>query len=227
MYCPNCGQKQNDESKFCNKCGYALDTPDLHSQETSSINLNKNLYTDTNSDSTDEKYSSSKSDISNSITTHEYSNENTIRDENSDLKSKSTSFIKSHKIISFIVFGLLILFIIGSLSNGIDLNGDVEVIKSSYFNSYPEEDGYNNIGDSFDNYFKNAKWSSFTSEDDERIVEFNGDFLYLDEETHCTLQFKIDDSGSFDIQAVEFNDVPQSKLMIIGLVSDIMDGNYK
>lgn len=108
-------------------------------------------------------------------------------------------------------------------SGGENYSEEVKSVKGGYFTNYSYDDGYPNVGRAFENYFSNPTWEAFTSDDDMDIVEFNGKFMYYDDETDCCLQFQMYEDGSFDIYAVEFNGIPQDKLTISVLLEDIMD----
>ena len=129
---------------------------------------------------------------------------------------------KTSKIIIGIIVTIAIIVGLSALASGGDYSSKVSSVKNGYFQAYSSDDGYPNVGDAFENYFDDTSWKAFTS-DDMEIVEFNGKFLYYDDETDCCLQFQTYEDGSFDIYAVEFNGIPQDKLTISTLLEKVMD----
>ena len=130
---------------------------------------------------------------------------------------------KTSKIIIGIIVTIAIIVGLSALASGGDYSSKVSSVKNGYFQAYSSDDGYPNVGDAFENYFDDTSWKAFTSDDDMEIVEFNGKFLYYDDETDCCLQFQTYEDGSFDIYAVEFNGIPQDKLTISVLLEKVMD----
>ena len=127
------------------------------------------------------------------------------------------------KTSKIIIVTIAIIVGLSALASGGDYSSKVSSVKNGYFQAYSSDDGYPNVGDAFENYFDDTSWKAFTSDDDMEIVEFNGKFLYYDDETDCCLQFQTYEDGSFDIYAVEFNGIPQDKVTISVLVEKVMD----
>ena len=59
------------------------------------------------------------------------------------------------------------------------------------------------------------------------IVQFDGEFMYYDDETDCSLQFETYEDGTFEIYAVEYNGIPQNKLEIASLVEEVMENSLE
>ncbi|MFQ8631879.1 MAG: zinc ribbon domain-containing protein [Intestinibacter bartlettii] len=130
---------------------------------------------------------------------------------------------KTSKIILGVIVTIAIIVVLAALGSSGDYSEEVSSVKNGYFQDYSAADGYPNVGDAFENYFGDTSWKAFTSDDDMDIVEFNGTFMYYDDETDCCLQFQTYEDGSFDIYAVEFNGIPQDKLTISVLLEKVMD----
>ena len=63
------------------------------------------------------------------------------------------------------------------------------------------------IGKAFDQFFSNEKWESFVSDDNERIVEFNGECRWNNKPATCCVQFKILNGGRFEVSYLDINGV--------------------
>ena len=130
---------------------------------------------------------------------------------------------KTSKIIIGVIVTIAIIVGLAALGSSGDYSEEVRSVKNGYFQAYSSDDGYPNVGNAFENYFDDTSCKAFTSDDDMDIVEFNGKFMYYDDETDCCLQFQTYEDGSFDIYAVEFNGIPQDKLTISVLLEKVMD----
>ena len=203
MICKKCGNQIKEGAKFCNNCGYDLSNEpfdtDVSDENAQSITLKKE---DKNRDN--DKFTSSN------------------MNQQDQQQKKKTS-----KIIIGIIVTIAIIVGLSALASGGDYSSKVSSVKNGYFQAYSSDDGYPTVGDAFENYFGDTSWEAFTSDDDMDIVEFNGTFMYYNDETDCCLQFQTYEDGTFDIYAVEFNGIPQDKLTISVLLDDIMDeGQY-
>jgi hypothetical protein len=113
---------------------------------------------------------------------------------------------------------------------------NVLAVKGGTPNSYPEI----TYGDAFENFFAYPTWKYFkgTQEgpdddedgepdytiDDIDVVEFTGNCTYSDVEVKALIQFVLDkDAGTFEATYLSFNDVPQSSLMLSGLLSTVFE----
>ena len=208
MICKKCGNQIKEGAKFCNNCGYDLSNEqfdiNVSDENVQSITLKKE---DKNQDN--DKFTSSNMNQDN----RQYNS-----NMNQQQKKKKTS-----KIIIGVIATIVIIIVLGALASGGDYSSKVSSVKNGYFQAYSSDDGYPNVGNAFENYFDDTSWKAFTSDDDMEIVEFNGKFLYYDDETDCCLQFQTYEDGSFDIYAVEFNGIPQDKLTISVLLEKVMD----
>ncbi|RUL56402.1 MULTISPECIES: hypothetical protein [Lysinibacillus] len=98
---------------------------------------------------------------------------------------------------------------------------NVSLVRDGTFNDYPTP----TIGEAFQDFFGNPKWHSFTADTDETVVEFTGTCMYQDVEVEALFQFTIDeDTETFDINYLAFNEVPQSDLILYGLIEKVYEG---
>lgn len=210
MICKKCGNQIKAGAKFCNNCGYDLSNEqfdtNVSDENVKSITLKKE---DENRDN--DKFTSSNMNQDN----RQYNSNMNQQDQQ---QKKKTS-----KIILGVIVTIAIIVVLAALGSSGDYSEEVSSVKNGYFQDYSAADGYPNVGDAFENYFGDTSWKAFTSDDDMDIVEFNGTFMYYDDETDCCLQFQTYEDGSFDIYAVEFNGIPQDKLTISVLLEKVMD----
>ena len=214
MICKKCGNQVKEGAKFCNNCGYDLSNEQFDTnvgdENVQSITLKKE---DTNQDN--DKFTSSNKNQDN-------------RQYNSNMNQQNQHHKKkTSKVILGVIVTIAIIVVLAVLGSSGDYSEEVRSVKNGHFQAYSSDDGYPSVGEAFENYFGDTSWKAFTSDDDMDIVEFNGTFMYYDDETDCCLQFQIYEDGSFDIYAVEFNGIPQDKLTISVLLEKVMDeGQY-
>lgn len=68
------------------------------------------------------------------------------------------------------------------------------------------------IGKAFDQFFTNEKWESFVSDNNERIVEFNGECRWNNNPATCCVQFKILNDTYFEVSYLDINGVSMNWL---------------
>lgn len=122
----------------------------------------------------------------------------------------------------------------GNLSSSEDEN--VLMVKNGTNSNYPAV----TYGEAFDEFFENPSWRYFTgtqdgpdddgdgepdyTKDDVDVIEFTGKCMYSDVKVKALIQFTLDkDAGTFDIAYLSFNEVPQSTLVLSGLLSTVFE----
>lgn len=124
------------------------------------------------------------------------------------------------KIIEFIVPVLVSLVLIIAFSSGGAGDKYVQMVKNGTLEAYPQME----VGEAFDGYLKNPKWESGLSEDNIRFVNVTGEILYYDKEVEIVIQFIVDEENeSFQYNACEINDVPQSDFIFWALLKNIYE----
>ena len=93
--------------------------------------------------------------------------------------------------------GIISLLLVGMLVGGCG-NDDVSSVRDGTMNMAPGVP----IGKAFDQAFDKGSWKSFTSTENERIVEFNGENKLLDETVKTQIQFKLSDDDTFSLEYV-------------------------
>ena len=113
---------------------------------------------------------------------------------------------------------------------------NVLMVKNGHPTAYPDK----NYGEAFGAFFKDPTWKYFkgTQEgpdddgdgkpdytvEDIDVVEFTGYCSYMDVEVKALVQFTLDkDKGTFEATYLSFNEVPQTTLMLYGLMSKVFE----
>ena len=79
-------------------------------------------------------------------------------------------------------------------------------------------------GEAFESFFSSPTWTYFegTREGSDTvydIVEFTGNCTYMNEKVKALIQFELNnDDGTFYASYLSINDVPQSQIMLYGLI---------
>lgn len=104
-----------------------------------------------------------------------------------------------------ILAGIISLMIIGNLAAGCGDSYDktVQIVRNSTLAMNPNVP----VGKAFDQFFANGKWRSFTSTENETIVEFSGECTWFNAPAKMLVQFNIIDGESFMLQYVDINGV--------------------
>lgn len=116
-------------------------------------------------------------------------------------------------------------------------NENVLAVKEAVNSHYPGNITY---GDAFEEFFTDPLWEYFKGSqegpdddedgepdytiDDIDVVEFTGGCTYQDVEVTALIQFTLDkEEGTFEAVYLSLNDVPQSTLMLGGLLSTVFE----
>lgn len=82
------------------------------------------------------------------------------------------------------------------------------------------------IGKAFDQFFSNEKWESFISENNERIVEFNGECRWNNNPATCCVQFRILNDSRFEVSYLDINGVSMNWWDSSGILNKVFQ-QYK
>ena len=82
------------------------------------------------------------------------------------------------------------------------------------------------IGKAFDQFFSNEKWESFVSENNERIVEFNGECRWNNNPATCCVQFRILNDSRFEVSYLDINGVSMNWWDSSGILNKVFQ-KYK
>ena len=78
------------------------------------------------------------------------------------------------------------------------------------------------IGKAFDQFFSNEKWESFVSENNERIVEFNGECRWNNNPATCCVQFRILNDSRFEVSYLDINGVSMNWWDSSGILNKVL-----
>lgn len=96
----------------------------------------------------------------------------------------------------------------------------IESVKQGSPNYYPNI----TYEKAFNNYFGNCEWSYFVSEDDEDIVEFNGNCTYRNKDVKIKIQFIVDyKNKTFWPNAIAINGTEQSPEDIFTIIEMVFE----
>lgn len=96
----------------------------------------------------------------------------------------------------------------------------IEFVKQGSPNYYPNI----TYEKAFNNYFGNCEWSYFVSEDDEDIVEFNGNCTYRNKDAKIKIQFIVDyKNKTFWPNAIAINGTEQGPEDIFTIIEMVFE----
>ena len=104
-----------------------------------------------------------------------------------------------------LIFGIITLLLVGVLVGG--CGGDkydknVQTVRNGRFYMTPNVP----VGKAFDQFFSDGKWHSFTSTDNETIVEFTGGCTWYNAPAKMLVQFNVE-GENFVLRYVDINGV--------------------
>ena len=99
----------------------------------------------------------------------------------------------------------------------------VELVKNGHLSVYPNIA----IGKAVSGFMGNPRWESGTGQDGTEFVNVRGSIRYMEKEVEALLQFQVTDrmAGAFEARALEFNGVPQNRVIQIALIQKMYEGS--
>ena len=92
---------------------------------------------------------------------------------------------------------------------------EVQVVKNGTLNAYPDR----TVGEAVDGFFGDPTWEAIVGEDGNTYVNVEGTIQYMSKDVQALIQFRLDVSNdTFKINALEFNGIPQSEIMLYALI---------
>jgi len=149
---------------------------------------------------------------------------------NAEINNETTTPEKHKKPFSFKKLTIpgvvaIILFVVFAFISGNEDNKYISIIKDASPIRYPEA----TYGEGFDNYFANAEWTTFTTDDKRQIVEFNGKSEFEGSDINVCIQYDVT-SGTASISYYEMmnnNDKDISDdSMLLTLYESIFENIY-
>ena len=121
------------------------------------------------------------------------------------------------------VCGIISLLLVGILVGGCGQDdADISKVREGHMNDMPNVP----IGKAFDQAFDKGSWQAFTSTENERIVEFNGENKIFNETVKTKIQFKLTGDDAFRLDYVGIDGEGLPHLMAVTFVNEILD-SYK
>lgn len=121
------------------------------------------------------------------------------------------------KILTAFCMAAILLGVVGC--GGYD--ADVLKVREGHMNNRPDVP----IGKAFDQFFDKGSWESFTSTENEKIVEFNGDSKIFDETVKAKIQFRLT-GETFNLNYVGLDGESMPDAAAVIFVDGILD-SYK
>lgn len=103
-------------------------------------------------------------------------------------------------------------------------DSDVRLVKEGHLSAYPNV----SIGKAVDAFLSNPRWESLKGTDGNEYVNVRGGATLHNKPVQLLMQFRINrKANSFEINALEANDVPLNGLMLLGLLNKIFQDYNK
>lgn len=99
-------------------------------------------------------------------------------------------------------------------------NAAVRIVKNGHF----EACSHATVGDMVRGFMGSPSWSSGVTEDGDTFVNISGDITVHEKKVRALLQFFVDQKeGTFEINALEFNGVPQPLIAAAALLNEMCE----
>ena len=99
---------------------------------------------------------------------------------------------------------------------------EISEVQNGKLNNYPNK----TIGQAVDGFFGSPSWECIKGEDGNKYVNVTGSIEYMGKEIQAALQFRIyENSNNFQINALEFNGIPQNEIMLMALLENMYSGS--
>ncbi len=151
-------------------------------------------------------------------------NQNHVQTAGQPVQAAFTAHKRTPRNIATIILPILTAMFLLLGGTGCDvLMSDQQVInsvKEGKLNNYPNK----TVGKAFDDFLGSPVWTEFTADSGEHVVQVKGKCTYLNEPVTLIVQFLYnEDDNTFSLYTMTINDVPQNRLMQIGLLSAVYD----
>lgn len=219
-YCPNCGERLSDNMKFCPNCG--VDAYADHRSDYSCPRCGESLQAN-------ERFCHRCGLF---LLDESPDTESVIIDPEPEVKKSPGSWIfNALSSLLRVVVIIVIIYAIGTAvvnylqyrNGGTDPGADDEYV-TFIRNSAPLINQDVTYGEAFTKFFANRKWSHYTDDDGNHIVEFTGNCTYAGDVVTVTLIFSADIinyEGSFD--ALFIDGVLQDEFTKLGFLMKVFD----
>lgn len=99
-------------------------------------------------------------------------------------------------------------------------SAEVQMVKTGKLGTCPNK----TVEEMVNGFMGNPSWESGVATTGQEFVNIYGDITYYDKPVRALIQFVIyKDKGTFDLQAVEFNGVPQNALISMAVLQKMCE----
>jgi hypothetical protein len=110
--------------------------------------------------------------------------------------------------ISFVICGIVVL-----VESSHDDHA-VQAVRGGALEAYPDM----TLGKALESFMSGAKWESLVADDGKTYVNVKGRVEFQGKPVSASIQYRLDEDDSFEIQAFEMNGVPQPMIYYLGLI---------
>jgi|GEM_PF-4303842 len=130
--------------------------------------------------------------------------------------TKGGKKVRQGVILIIVSVGVALLYIAAVGDGGGSQSAVVQKVRNGTLEGYPSK----TLGEAVDGYLLSPSWEAITADDGNTYVNISGRTSFMDSTVDVLLQYRVDaDTGGFELQAFEMNDVPQNMIMYAGLLS--------
>lgn len=130
--------------------------------------------------------------------------------------TKGGKKVRQGVILIIVSVGVALLYIAAVGDGGESQSAVVQMVQNGTLEGYPSK----TLGEAVEGFFQSPSWKAITASDGKTYVNVTGRTSFMDSTVEVLLQYRVDaDTGEFELQAFEMNDVPQNMIMYSGLLS--------
>lgn len=124
---------------------------------------------------------------------------------------------KKNLVAGGILVSLLFTSSVFGMNYGINggMSSEISMVKNGTLANFPNK----TIGEAIEGFMGNPHWDTILGNDGNKYVNVTGSISYMQEEVRAAIQYRLNDNdNSFQINALEFNGIPQNGLILAVLL---------
>ena len=130
--------------------------------------------------------------------------------------TKGGKKVKQGVVLIIVSVGIALLYVAAIGGGGTSQSAVVQMVQDGTLEGYPSK----TLGEAVDGFLQSPSWEAISADDGNTYVNISGRTSFMDSTVDVLLQYRVDtDTGGFELQAFEMNDVPQNMVMYAGLLS--------
>ena len=209
MFCSNCGNQLSESALFCQECGAKVNSEEnaVDNLSVDKTDLDNSYVTEQDKFNREKQFEHHKGvaqDMLGKLKKMPYQ-------EILDKLKKAPLLLKAG-----IVIGIILAIALYSM-----MYKSGRAVRDAYLDYYSSSV---TVGDAFDSFFENGKWSEHKENGDTYVV-YTGDCWYLDERVNVKIRFRIGDD-CFYFANMEMNGQPQSDIISEALFDKVYEAYY-